>query len=1016
MKRMFLLLCVLSVFLVFSCKGQNTPQEKPPHISPQNVIALETLLFDGKSILEKMNNKLYCDCGRIEKYSINLFAKPVNAEIVDVSVTVDGVEAIGSVPKYTCRLFDGVNNIKVILTSKENSSVKKEYRIRVVKANSSIPNTEGSKIKEIKIDDVDILQKFDKKYICELSDVEKAKNEVSLYVSPHNPSAIVTVSNASEKVEKTATNTYRVFLGYALNTIQVLVKSEKEGELLYKIIIYREEELGLKSFKAEDIEYCDESTGTLTKDIVNFPIEKTKIKVAVASKNANATLTFKQNGKEIKAIEGFYNLDLEEGKNGIEVVVSGKDGVKSKTHKIFFIRKAPTSSGLIKLEADGDDLIHILSSENSITLLPRHNENSALKLEVLATSEIEIKVKLETDEMVGTNGVYNITLKEGNNKITVELHKGTLLERYFIFVKLYTKVEDAEVPASDEKEVTFMLSDGVNGSSIDGSYINISKSISPTPETTKRILVKNGKAKANLKKNTFYDFKVEGRNDEYDVKKYAASDVLSYYIGDEKRIVPIVQRPMLRITKKAVAPIASSLKFGTTQVTSGNKLNFDAMQKITMELTTAAPIEKLNYSTPLPMLGIGFVPTTDEDASSGVIKATMVQDSTKMGDKWKSICSWDSNTSLINEKDVVIVVYDVAGNRLEYHIRIVPSNAEGQEDDSISIKDMFLQFTRLPTPSNIYSVGQDEGTKSSSHYKSDIYFDAKRNGSSVTLKGFDLYRKCVEDASDFKLVKHVVYKTAKIASGNQKHHVTDTDGLLEDEKTYQYKVVAYTNDNKKSKLEKSDELLVKVPKSSSLLLEYPVNQVISEAEGKKLDYVFKFSNPEILKDAAEIKAGFLISNRQGKVLHGSKFRYVFKDPNNGGKPEIYFARKSDAVVTGDYYHYTDYTIKRDKITTKTTDDLVSVDVEKGIVKIERDFFTLTQINIVGQNALTYKKGVAYYWDIVDYGTEPNFDWDDRPCMVIHRPSNNVIIVSSVNDDYNGNNAWNGRAEFSLRAE
>ena len=197
-------------------------------------------------------------------------------------------------------------------------------------------------------------------------------------------------------------------------------------------------------------------------------------------------------------------------------------------------------------------------------------------------------------------------------------------------------------------------------------------------------------------------------------------------------------------------------------------------------------------------------------------------------------------------------------------------------------------------------------------------------------------------------------------------------------------------------------------------MEYPVKQAITETEAKNINYVFKFSNPNILKDATEIRLGFLISERAGKVLHGSKFKYVFKDPSNAGKPEIYFARRSDAVVRNNYYYHTNYSMKRSNVTNKTVEELIDVDQEKGIVTIKSDFFTLAPINIVGQSTVTYKKGMAYYWDIVDYGIEPNVDYDDRPCRILHEPSNNVKIISSVNDERNGNNAWNGRAEFNVR--
>ena len=1007
MKKL-LLLFALSIFLLINCKNQNTQKERLP-----KEVGLKELSCDGNSILKKMNGKSFYDFddafGKVEKYSVELVAKPINSEIMDVSVSLDDVKAQGSVPNYICNLVDGTNVIKVTVRLKEEPSIKKEYNIKISKLKSHVLETQGSKLKEIKVDDASILSRFNQKYVCKLSDIEQDKNEISLYVLPHNSSATVTVLKDSESVDSSGTNSYKLSLNYGANDVYVLVKSEEEGELLHRIIVYREQELGLKSFKIENDEYCDESTGELKTNVVKFPNETITLKVKVLAKNPNAAIIFEFNGEEIEAKDGFYNLDLKMKKNAVRLQVRGKGKGRSKHYTMFLIKTLPTSTGLIKLEADGKDLIHLLSTSNSITVPPKDNENSVLKLEVLATPELKINVKLEDLDVNGAEGIYNIDLKEGNNKILVSLYKDeTLLESYSIFVKRHIKEEEAKAPSSDEVGLSFILSDGVNGSPVDGSYINISKT--QTSEHVKRILVKNGKAKTNLKKNTFYDFKVEGRNDEYSTKKYAASNIISYYIGDGSKVVPIVQRPMQIITKKAIAPIASSLSFGTENVMAGSVITSDIMKEISLSVITASPVEKLRFRNPLPMLAIGFVPSTSEDKSSDVLTASMTQDSVKSGDKWQSIWAWNSDTSLINVKDVVIVVYDVAGNRLEYHLRIRPSSVATTEDNEISIKDMSLKFRRLPTPSYIYSVGEDEGTKNSSHYTSNISFEAKRNDESLMLKGFELYRKCDEEGGDFELIKHVVYKSPK----NQKHEVADTDGRLEDGKTYQYKVIAYTEDNKKSLLVNSNTLSIKVPKSTSLFLEYPVGQAITSSDTKNLSYVFRFSNPEILRDAIEINAGFLISDRAGTVLHGSKFRYVFDDGN--GKPEIYFAKKSDAVAAGDKYYYTNYSLKLSDITAMKLDEIISVDKEKGIIKLKSDFFTLIEVNLVKRNKIIYKKGFAYYWDIVDYGVNEKTDRDDKPCKIIHKPRSNVTIISSVNDDNNGNNAWNGRAEFIVRAD
>lgn len=1018
MRKLFLL-CVLSVFFFINCKDQNTTtqQNTPKPIvpeKPKSTLGLEDIICDGVSVLPKMNSKNFYHLGKVKKYSLDLVVRLKDAGIVDVSVKVDEAIAHGSVPNYTCYLIDGYNIIEVTITSKTDPSKKEVYKIKVNKEKNVVGDAESSKLKDIKVDGESIISQFNSNFVCNLKDAKKTKTDLELDVLPHNASATVSVTNGSENVQKIADKKYKVSLSLGLNNIHISVNSQKEGTLVYKITIYREEELDLESFKVEDVEYYDENTNKLKKRVLDFPTDKEKVKVSVKAKDPNAKITFKHNGKVIEANADLYDLNLQNGNNGVEVIVSG---LRSNTYSIVLVRKSPTKSGLIKFAADEEDLIRLFSSSNSVTLTPRDNEKTKLKLEVLTTSDVTVKVKLKNLEVTGTSGVYDIDLEGGDNDIVVELHKGgTLSTTYFIFVKRHKQVETPTTPASDEVEVTFILSDGVNGSPVDGSYLNISKT--NTSETPKRILVKNGKAKANLKKSSYYDFKVEGRNDKYAAKKYAASNVISYYVGTEPKVVPIVQRALERVTVKAEAPVVDKLTFGSSEVTAGTLTTSDKLKQISIEVTTAAPIEKLRFTTPLPMLGVGFVPSTYDVNRSEVIPGTMTKESEKLGDKWKAICAWNSDISLLKEEDVVIVLYDVASNRLEYHLRIKPTNVAMTEDDKISISEMSLEFRSFPTPSTLYSVGQDEGTKNSSQYRASVFFRAKKDNTDVPVKAFDLYRKCNEDGGDFKLVKHVTYKTPRVSADGRKHIAADTDSGLEDGKTYEYKVIVYTNDNKKSVLTSSNMISVKVPKSTSLLLDYPLRQTITSTEAENLGYVFKFSNPKILKEATEMKLGLFISDRTGTTLHISKFRYVFADTD--GKPEVYFATKGDAqppTIPGKpetQYEYTNYSMKRSDITDIKLEDLISVDREKGIVKIQKDFFTISRINHTTICPINYKKGEAYYWDMVDYGKLDQSDHDDEPCQIIQRPSDNVTIISTVNDSRNGCNAWNGRGEFTIK--
>ena len=259
-----------------------------------------------------------------------------------------------------------------------------------------------------------------------------------------------------------------------------------------------------------------------------------------------------------------------------------------------------------------------------------------------------------------------------------------------------------------------------------------------------------------------------------------------------------------------------------------------------------------------------------------------------------------------------------------------------------------------------------------------------------------------------------MYETPKMSSNSVEHKISDNDGLLEEEKTYQYKIVAYTNDGKKSKLESSPMIELKVPKSTSLLLDSPVDVAISKNDAKNMDYVLKLSNPKILETAKEIHLGFLISDRQGSVPYCSKFKYVFNDSN--GKDEIYFAMKGDEIMYQGYYYLgTGYSKKRNSVTNKQVEELIIIDKAAGTIKFTKNLTSLSSVNLAkSPKAISYIEGCAYYWDVLDYGTEEYIDYDDRPCEIISEERNGVTIYSHTNDYDNGNNAWNGRGQFTIR--
>lgn len=1002
------------LLLFYGCKGNSTLENTVDDVS------LEKLVLGNISILDKMDENLFYNYPEeVEKYSISLEVKPKNQNAVNVFITTNNEETIGSIPYYSCMLAEGTNEIKIVSSSKRDSANTKTYTIKITKKATSEPNETSSKLRVLKADGVDIIDLLNDKNVATLDDVARTKDKLSLYILPYNSSATIEVSNGDQKIERVNDNTRNVSLDFGQNNIRVVINSNSEGEKLHIIKVYREEDLSLKSFNVDGVEYCDVSTGKVGENIIRFAKEKTLAIVKIEAKVNYATITLKCNEKEIKFENGSYKVPIEHGRNAVEVIVHGKDGIRSKSQKLTFLRPFPSivKGELLTLKADDKDVLHSLSKDNSVTLPSCNNDKATLKVEAKASEGVSLKVLNNGNEVSG-DGVYNVSLNEGNNKIEVQLYKDSnLLDTYLIFITRFPAQDVPNSPSAEEVQISIVLSDGVNGSPVDGSYINILKT--KDASLVKRVLVRNGKAKVNLAKNNFYDFKVEGRNNDYSQTRYAASDVISYYVDEKVKVVPIAQYPLQRVTRPAEAPIMEGFWFDGLNVKAGEETSTEQMKDVNIKVVTASPIEALSWNSPLPMLSLGFVPT--DDMNKDVFRAVRSGIQSKnAGGKYESSWRWPSlyGHDLIKGDafDVVIVLYDVANNRLEYHARFKTPNTI-TEDSSVTVSDFNMRFESYPTQSRIFSVGEDALTKNSSHYSNLLYFKVQRGTDHVSCIGFDIYRKCVEDGEDFRCVKHFVYENSKASSvGNTTssyHILRDNDGELESEKTYQYKIVAFTTDDKKSVLDSSPMIQLKVPKSTSLLLEYPVNVGITKNEAKNMSYKFRLSNPKILETAKEIRLGFLISDRQGIVYYASKFKYVFDDSN--GEDEIYFAVLKDAQTYDGYYIGTKYSKKRTDVTTKSVQDLIKIDKTTGVIELTKDFTSITSVSLTRiKDLIPYSEGNAYYWDILDWGTSTYTDRDDIACKIVSKESNGVTIISCTSDSENGNNAWNGRAEFNVK--
>ena len=741
----------------------------------------------------------------------------------------------------------------------------------------------------------------------------------------------------------------------------------------------------------------------------SVPVHKDVVSVYVLPHNPSAEIVVSNTGKRVDELDGnIYEVHLFYGKNTINVTItSEKDGArqyKINIHRDEYISLASFVLDGVEYYDKNEDEI----KDKSI-IFPSDKEKVQLKIKA-GLDGTELKVKLKDKDIEKAGDTYILSLEEGENALEVRLSISTLTKTYWCI--LYKQENLA--PNANEVIVEVNVSDGVNGSYVEGTYLNIYKTKN-SATLIKHSMVVHGKTKVVLEKNVFYDFKLEGGVSKINDVHYAASNIISYYIDDDHKIVSMVQPVLSYITKPSVAPKMEEFKMEDDIIEVGSEIAVENIKNFTIKLETASTIEEFRNNAPPPLLGIGFVPTTLERDKVYVLSGNLHAPPTKNNKgTYDSTWSFHSSSTLVKGTafDIVVVAYDIANNRLEYHVRI---KTEGtlEEKDDILISDLRVEFIRYPTASSIFSVGQDGGTGNSTHYNAALVFRCKKGDVDVYCIGFDIYRKCISDGeSGFRLVKHFLYNHSQVSHPASPHVIFDNDSLLEDGKTYVYKLVAYIDRDKKSMLSKSPEVTLAVPKSTVILLDYPSDVSISQSKAKNLGYVLKLT-PDVLKKAKEMSLGLIISDRQGLVYYASKFRYVFKDIDD--RPELYFAIYGD-IKTDVYglYTGTEYSKKRNTLTDKSVEELVKIDKETGSITITKDFLNITRINLAEYGRkLPYNPGDTYYWDVVDWGASEYDLYDDQPITVISGEANS-IIVNMCSDSESGNNAWNGKACFSVK--
>ena len=377
--------------------------------------------------------------------------------------------------------------------------------------------------------------------------------------------------------------------------------------------------------------------------------------------------------------------------------------------------------------------------------------------------------------------------------------------------------------------------------------------------------------------------------------------------------------------------------------------------------------------------------------------------------------------------DLILVAYDVAGNRLERHqlVSIEAANMmEGQnpgfDTDKDSRKVKFENFRvalyRWPIKMNIFEnkqyfenlfgmpwteyippEGQGDPIRTPSTYIAIGRGYIGDDLGATSVAGVDLYRRCVDDGTPFKKVGSTIPQFRATAFGSM-----DTDFTLEEGKTYQYKMVAFIDEG--SSLETEYLAEIKVPPAFMYFLDsikvdgqgagvpdgsvykynankvdkdihvlktkkYPRNTPDKDKTKIKIDYSARMSNSKLWhKDYAdEIGFGITLYTRNNDIIFASKCTISFDDDGN---EELFVY----LPLAGRYVSLDDLIKMKILPSRYSISDLVTFDKSTGKLTIKDAYLRTGAFNwgqlYGGDGTFNYEAGNTYYWDIVSWGRYP----------------------------------------------
>ena len=682
--------------------------------------------------------------------------------------------------------------------------------------------------------------------------------------------------------------------------------------------------------------------------------------------------------------------------------------------------------------------------------------NVTLKKNINATDKLRIEA-IPTDP--NANVYFNSVLEESKtkeytssvSKIIIKVEKGSATKEYTLNI-----TESATPPPPPpDYNVKCNVVDSVGGSNIEGVRVKAYLAGSQTEkgDTTTDV---NGNAYFKLDSDKAYDF-VLSKNGR------AASRVENAYIKqNEKRVLPIIMKEWF-VGSKAIAPEIKKVtlfkKNGSQWKGEQLKDNFEidcatlpASVNSFFHLETISKSEEIipekvpswnnnngigmNIGSPFRHDGYGFSMTKAsrievEDGKEIVYHAGYVQQA--FGFAIGSVLALDGDITLY------FIAYDVAGNRCERQERIKIKN--GKLKNVVDANHHFEIFRAtskryyrsLSTfglgDAELFGMPSEEGTPTSLDVEFMFKFNQKIKIGRVDVMRREYQTGNIQNGWECVYVKQYSYGGGISGTSKGYFFLNDDSGTLEEGKTYQYKLVAYSKDGKIT----SNVATIRVMEAFNLLLTTPAPRaIIEKADIENQDFSFRISNPSLWDNQRSdyFSFGVLVlkdqyseyeENGQPKyygLCFATKLKYDFTKTGN----EAFLV--AGATKTEDDYNYEVFNTLAGTSSISLSDIF---EYNNGTITLKKRFFSNASFNTFGGTTLkdSIYEGGIYYWDVPNMSKYLLKGYDKGVAFVKEYPyldANTGAEVSGAGKSHSASysnlngvgGAVNGRSVFTIK--